>query len=96
VPIPRALARQYELIQTTGVQVVAVEENGPAEEAGLIEDDIIVALGDQPAATVDDLHKHLMQLPVGVPSTITLLRGERRLVRMVIPTDYPGGIVAQG
>jgi S1-C subfamily serine protease len=92
VPIPRALARQYELIQTTGVAVVAVEENGPAEEAGLIEDDIIVALGDHPAATVDDLHKHLMQLPVGVPSTITLLRGERRLVRMVIPTDYPGTV----
>jgi S1-C subfamily serine protease len=92
VPIPRALARQYELIQETGIEVVAVEENGPAEEAGLGEGDIIVGLGDHPAATVDDLHKHLMQLPVGVPSTITLLRGERRLVRMVIPTDYPGTV----
>jgi S1-C subfamily serine protease len=89
VPIPRAVARRFELTQTTGVQVVQLEEDGPAAEAGLEEDDVIVALGDQPATNVDDLHKLLLRLPVGVPSTITLLRGERRLVRMVIPTDYP-------
>jgi S1-C subfamily serine protease len=89
VPIPRAVAHRFELTQTTGVQVVQLEENGPAAEAGLEEDDVIVALGDQPATNVDDLHKLLLRLPVGVPATITLLRGERRLVRMVIPTDYP-------
>ncbi len=89
VPIPRAIAHRFELTQTTGVQVVQLEENGPAAEAGLEEDDVIVALGDQSAANVDDLHKLLLRLPVGVPATITLLRGERRLVRMVIPTDYP-------
>jgi S1-C subfamily serine protease len=89
VPVPRHLARQFELTQATGIEVVALEENGPAEQAGLEEEDIIVALGDQPAATVDDLHKHLMQLRVGIPATITLLRGERRLVRMVVPEDYP-------
>jgi S1-C subfamily serine protease len=89
VPIPRNLARQYELTQSTGIEVINLEENGPAEQAGLQEEDIIVALGDAPAATVDDLHKHLMQLPVGVPATITLLRGQRRLVRMVVPMDYP-------
>jgi hypothetical protein len=38
---------------------------------------------------VDDLHRLLMKLPVGVPATVTLLRGRRRLERMVIPTDYP-------
>ena len=30
VPIPRALARQYDLAQANGVEVLAVEENGPA------------------------------------------------------------------
>jgi S1-C subfamily serine protease len=89
VPVPRHLARQYELELTTGVEVAGLEEGGPAEEAGLEEGDVIVALGDVPAASVDDLHKQLMQLPIGVPATITLLRGGRRLVRMVIPTDYP-------
>jgi S1-C subfamily serine protease len=89
VPIPRHLARQYELVQKTGVEVVAVEEGGPAAEAGLVPEDVILALGDEPAANVDDLHQHLLRLPVGVPTTVTLLREQRRLVRLIVPTDYP-------
>lgn len=89
VPIPRHLQRQFELVQPTGVEVVQLQEDGPAAQAGVEEEDVIVALGDAPSATIDDLHRLLLQLPVGVPSTITLLRGPRRLVRMVIPADYP-------
>src|SRR5207247_1521604 len=89
VPIPRHLARQYELEQKSGVEVMAVEENGPAAEAGLQPEDVILALGDEPAAKIDDLHRQLLRLPVGIPTMITLLRDGRRLVRMIIPTDYP-------
>ena len=39
--------------------------------------------------SVDDLHKLLTQLPVGVPATVVILRDGRRFERMVIPTDYP-------
>jgi len=28
-------------------------------------------------------------VPIDVPTTITLLRGQRRLERMVLPRDYP-------
>jgi hypothetical protein len=38
---------------------------------------------------VDDLHRLLTQLPVGVPSAVVMLRGERRLERFVVPADYP-------
>jgi S1-C subfamily serine protease len=89
VPIPRALARRYDLTQKTGVEVVAVEENGPADQANIMEEDVLIALGDEPATSVDDLHKLLLQLPIGVPATVTLLRGERRLERMVLPAEYP-------
>jgi S1-C subfamily serine protease len=89
VPIPRALARRFELTQATGIEILQLEENAPAAEAGLQEEDVIVALGDQATANVDDLHKQLLLLPVGVPCTVTVLRKDRRLVRMVIPTDYP-------
>jgi S1-C subfamily serine protease len=89
VPVPRHLARQYGLEQATAVEVVSVEENGPADQAGLQEEDLIVTFGDQPVTTIDDLHKLLLQLPVGVPTALTLLRGERRLERMVLPADYP-------
>jgi S1-C subfamily serine protease len=89
VPIPRHLAREHGLGQAAGVEVVALEEDGPAAQAGLEEEDVIVALGDVPATSIDDLHRELLRLPVGVPATITLLRGQRLLVRMVIPADYP-------
>jgi S1-C subfamily serine protease len=89
VPLPEALARRYGLTQRGAVEVIAVEPNGPADGAGLLEDDLIVSLGDEPATSVDDLHKLLMQLPVGVPATVVMLRGERRLERMVVPDEYP-------
>jgi S1-C subfamily serine protease len=89
IPLAPALARRYELTGTGGVEVLSVEENGPADQAGLQEEDIIVALDEQATANVDDLHKRLTTLPVGVPATVTLLRGERRLERMVVPTEYP-------
>jgi S1-C subfamily serine protease len=89
VPLPRHLARQFGLTQESGVEVVAVEENGPADQAGIQEEDVLIALAEKPTGSLDDLHKLLMQLPVGVPSPVTLLRGQRRLERWVIPTDFP-------
>jgi S1-C subfamily serine protease len=88
-PVARHLARGFELEQSTGVEVMAVEPGGPADQAGLAEGDIIVRLGDQAATSVDDLHKMLTELPVGVPATVTLLRGQRRLERFVVPAEYP-------
>jgi S1-C subfamily serine protease len=89
VPIPRLLGRRFELTQPTGVEIQAVEQGGPADQAGITEEDIIVSLAEQPTGSVDDLHKLLMQLPVGLPAPIILLRGERRLERWVVPDDYP-------
>jgi S1-C subfamily serine protease len=89
IPIPTTVARRFELTEKAGVQVMAVEENGPADQAGIQEEDVIVSLGDEPATTVDDLHKLLMRLPVGIPTVVRLLRGERRLERMVVPAEYP-------
>jgi hypothetical protein len=50
---------------------------------------VIVTFGDRPATSIDDLHKLLTELPVGIPSTVVYLRENRRYERMVVPTDYP-------
>jgi S1-C subfamily serine protease len=89
VPLPPPVQRQLNLSQKYGIEVMGVEPNGPADDAGVQEGDILLALGDQPATSVDDLHKLLTQLPVGVPTTVVILRDGRRFERMVIPTDYP-------
>jgi S1-C subfamily serine protease len=89
VPVAQPLARKFELTQTAGVEVVAVEPNGPADQAGLQTEDVVVTLGDQPTTSVDDLHRLLTQLPVGQPLEVRLLRGDRRLERFVVPGEYP-------
>jgi S1-C subfamily serine protease len=88
-PLPVRLARELELDQKTGVEIQAVEDVSPAAEAGLDEGDIIISLGEQPVTSVDDLHKLLTSLPVGVPATIVFLRNGRRIERMVLPREYP-------
>jgi S1-C subfamily serine protease len=83
------LVRRLNLSQDQGVEVMALESDGPADEAGVLEGDLILALGDHPATSVDDLHKLLTELPVGVPSPIVLLRAGRRLERFIVPAEYP-------
>ncbi len=89
VPLRRSLARAFGLTQQSAVEVQSVESGSPADQAGLQEGDLIVELGDQPAASVDDLHKLLTQLPVGIPTAIVIVRGDRRLQRFVVPAEYP-------
>ncbi len=91
--IAERLVERHELLQTTAVHVVSLEQGGPADQAGILEDDLIVRLGDEPTPTVDELHKLLTQLPIDVPTTVTLLRGDRMLERMVLPTQYPNLMV---
>jgi S1-C subfamily serine protease len=89
VPLPIAVTRRHNLQQNSAVQVVSLEENGPADQAGVLEDDLILSLAEQPTPTVDDLHKLLTQLPIDVPATVLLLRNDRKLERMILPTEYP-------
>jgi len=88
-PLPSRLAREFALTQKTGVEIQAVEDFSPAAEAGLDEGDLILSLGEQPVTSVDDLHKLLTSLPVGVPASIIFVRNERRIERLVMPKEWP-------
>jgi S1-C subfamily serine protease len=89
VPIPRHVTRRFNLTQESGVEIFGLEEDGPAAQAGMAEGDLIVGLADQPIAGVDGLQKRLAEIPVGIPAEVVLLRSERRMVRFVVPGEYP-------
>ncbi len=93
-PLPRNLAREYQLTQAGAVEVAAVQDGSPADAAGLQEEDLIISLGDDQVTSVDDLHKLLSQLPVGVPARLVMIRGGRRMQRFVVPDEYPDVDVA--
>ena len=92
VPVHRRLVRFYDLPKESGVVVLSVENGSPAQKSGLHEGDVIVALGNQPVAGVDDLHRLLTDARVGVRSTVTLLRRTEKLTVDVVPEESKDGL----
>ena len=69
---------------------MAIEPDGPADQAGIAGGRrASSSLGEQPVTSVDDLHKLLTQLPVGVPATVVLLRGAAPAGAHGVAADYP-------
>jgi S1-C subfamily serine protease len=87
VPVHRRVVRFYDLPKEMGVVVLGVEENSPAKRAGLREGDIMVALEGQPVAGVDDLHRVLTDVRVGVSCSLTVLRWTEKLELKVVPEE---------
>jgi len=89
VPILRRLVRAHHLPVETGILVVSVEDASPAQRAGVTEGDVIVRYGEHTVATIDDLHRLLIDEAVGVPSTLTILRAVDLLTLDVVPAESP-------
>ena len=87
VPVHRRVVRFYDLPKETGAMVLSVEDASPAKRGGLREGDIIVALEGQPVAGVDDLHRLLTDVRVGVSSTLTVLRYTEKLEVKIVPEE---------
>src|SRR6266481_6843572 len=89
VPIHRRVVRFYNLPLETGVLVVSVEKNSPAEKTGLREGDVIVAFDAKPIGSIHELHKMLMGEQIGVQSEITVVRHTEKLGLAITPAESP-------
>ena len=87
VPIHRRVVRFYDLPKESGALVLSVEDGSPAKKAGLREGDVIVALEGQPVAGVDDLHRLLTEVRVGISCSLAVLRGTDKLNLKVVPEE---------
>lgn len=85
--VRRQLVRFHELPVESGILVVSIEPNSPAQRAGLMAGDVIIAFADQPVGSVDALHRLLTEALVGVRSPITVLRRNEKLVLHVTPQE---------
>lgn len=75
IAIPDALAKRLKLSGAAGVIVLSVEPGGPAERAGLLIGDILVALNGKSIQDTDDVQSVLEPGFVGKPVAATLVRG---------------------
>lgn len=89
VPLHRRIIRFYNLALQTGVLVVSVEKDSPAQRAGLRKGDIIVAFDAAPIGSVHDLHKMLVGEQIGVPAKLTLIRHTEKLELSILPAESP-------
>ena len=89
VPLHRRIVRFYNLPLETGVLVVSVEKDSPAQRAGLREGDLIIAFNEQPIGSIHELHKMLMGEQIGVEATLVVIRHTEKLVLTIIPAESP-------
>jgi len=87
VPLHRRVIRFYNLPRETGVLVVSVEKNSPAERAGLRQGDLIVAFNGEPIGSVHDLHKVLVGEQIGVSASLTAIRHTEKLELPILPAE---------
>lgn len=87
VPIHRRIVRFYDLPVATGILIVSIENNSPAQKAGLVPGDIIFGFSNHPVAGIDNLHKLLTEYPAGVPAKISIIRHTENLELNVVPQE---------
>ena len=87
VAIPRFISRAQQMKTETGVLVISVEKQSPAEAAGLQEGDVIVTLDDETVRSVDDLHKLLTDARIGARCELTLLRRSQKISLAVVAQE---------
>ena len=79
VPLPRHVVRELDLLTERGVEIVAIERGGRASSSELEPGDIIVAINDRVATSVDDLHRLLIDFQGQPKVELTIVRDNRRL-----------------
>jgi S1-C subfamily serine protease len=75
VEIPEATRSSLKRDQKSGLLVLWLEEDGPAQKGGLYVGDTLIAVGGQPVSDPDDLFAALSSDTVGKPIAVEVLRG---------------------
>ena len=72
VPLPEAVKGRVN--QDSGLLIVAVEPQSPADKAGLMQGDTLVALDGTATKSLEDLYSGLRKIKVGASQTVKVIR----------------------
>ncbi|PSN11304.1 LuxR family transcriptional regulator [filamentous cyanobacterium CCT1] len=77
----------------TGLLVVSLDAEGPAEQVGVLIGDILLAVDGQPVQDLQSVYGHLTDCPVGQMVSLHLLRGGQPLdLAVTLGAQPQGGI----
>jgi S1-C subfamily serine protease len=91
VTLLRRLVRFYHLPVESGILVVSLEENSPAQRAGLVEGDVIIGFNGQAISGIDDLHRVLTEERVEVRTALTIIRRSEKMALDIVPEEAKTG-----
>ncbi|MBU9766240.1 trypsin-like serine protease [Mycobacterium sp. TNTM28] len=69
----------------SGAQVRNVNAGGPADKAGILENDVVIKVGDREVADADEMVVAVRQLHIGQEAPIEVLRDGRPMTLMITP-----------
>lgn len=74
----------------SGAQVVNVVAGSPADKGGILENDVVVKVGNRKVADADEFVVAVRQLQIGQPAPIEVIRDGRHVTLTVVPNaDTP-------
>ena len=80
-------ARSVSNAMASGAQVANVKVGSAAEKAGILENDVVVKVGNRPIADADEFVVAVRQLAVGKDAPIEVVRDGRNVTLTVNPTS---------
>jgi S1-C subfamily serine protease len=89
VELQATTRQQLGLAQTSGLMLLGLEPDAPAERAGLLVGDIVLALGDRVLSDGEALQMALGPEVVGQVMTARVVRGGALVERSIVPVDRP-------
>jgi S1-C subfamily serine protease len=89
VRLPETLKSTLNLASVGGVIVVNVEPNGPAEQAGVMIGDVLVAINDTSVSDTGDVQAMLGSQSVGQTLNAQIVRGGALVEVAIAPGERP-------
>lgn len=89
VGLPEALRARLGLPGEMGLIVVTVQAGGPAEQAGLLLGDVLVALDGAPVAELEDVQERLGGDRIGLTVTALVIRAGARVEARITVGEQP-------
>jgi S1-C subfamily serine protease len=88
-PLPPRVRAGFDM--ATGIEVIEVLADSPAERAGLRPEDLIVSVNGSPTATVDELQRLMVAELIGQTVPVGLVREGRALELELVPAEMVAG-----
>ncbi|HVX35014.1 MAG TPA: trypsin-like peptidase domain-containing protein [Hyphomicrobium sp.] len=87
VVLPQSACHRHGLEQASGIGIRSVQQGGPAEQAGLVAGDILIALDSVPTAAVDDVARVLDAKRIRQKVAAHVLRNGEKLEFSIVPEE---------